>query len=100
MADFSLKGGENIMKKFLIGVSAGAVMLGSLVAPAFGAPPSYGEQPGFSQASACGSDHGAFGFFGNYGLVDNVHDVDRSDNDDTGYDEYHRQAFPRGKDNT
>ena len=53
------------MKRFLIGATAGAVMIGSMVAPAFaGNGKEDGEQPGYSHASQCGAGHGSFGYFG------------------------------------
>lgn len=73
------------IKKLLAGAAASALVLGSMATAVIAAPPSYGEQPGYSQASACGADHGAFAYFGNFGYVDNVHDVDGSG---LGYDEY------------
>lgn len=76
------------VKKFLVGISASAVALGTMAVPVLAAPPSYGEQPGYENASACGADHGAFAFFGNFGYVHSVHDVDGPGGGDTGYDEY------------
>lgn len=51
------------IKKFLVGAAASAVMLSNFAGAAFAAHPSYGEQPGYSQASDCGSGHGSFGYF-------------------------------------
>lgn len=73
------------IKKFLIGASASAVMLGATALPAFAL---YGDQPGYDKASDCGQSHGSFGFFGNSGNVHDVHDTDRTTDGVQGYDEY------------
>lgn len=53
------------IKKIAIGLSASAIILGSLAVPAFaGNGMGYGEQPGYSKASDCGAVHGSFGYFG------------------------------------
>jgi len=58
------------IKKFLIGTAAGALMYGSLVAPAFagneGDGYGYGTQPGHDVSAShteC-QGHGSFGYFG------------------------------------
>jgi hypothetical protein len=51
------------MKRFLIGVATGALMLSALAAPVSAERPGYGEQPGYAQADPCGQSHGAFAYF-------------------------------------
>lgn len=65
-------------------------MLGSMATAAFAAPAGSYAQPGASVSAdhtVC-SGAGAFGWFGAYGEVDNIHDVNRTDGVDLGYDEY------------
>ncbi len=49
------------MKKVLIGVAAGAVMLGTMVIPAFAAGDGYNPPP--AVLDVCNAGHGAFGAF-------------------------------------
>ncbi|MBI2617525.1 hypothetical protein HYW55_05290 [Candidatus Gottesmanbacteria bacterium] len=59
-----------MIKKFLVGISASAVILGSMAIPAFagnsGDGSGYGTQPGYDVSAShteC-QGHGSFGYFG------------------------------------
>jgi hypothetical protein len=60
------------VKKFMILAAAAAVLALPVTASA-----AYGDQPGYSEASACGSAHGAFGTLGANG--DGRHDLGQGD---------------------
>jgi len=54
------------MRYFVLGATAaaaGAFMLAIMVTGASAERPGYGEQPGYSQADACGQAHGSFAYF-------------------------------------
>ncbi len=81
------------IKKFLIGASAGAVMLATMATPAF-ATYCDASAKGCEQAAEAGAQcntgasSGAFGAFGQQGNYDSVHDVDRTTPGVQGYDEF------------
>jgi hypothetical protein len=65
------------MKKFIIIAATAAV----LVIPATASAMTYGDQPGYNNASYCGAGHGTFGYLGDQGYR---HDLGQGDNTDLG----------------
>jgi hypothetical protein len=65
------------MKKFITIAAAAAV----LVIPATANAMEYGTQPGYDNASFCGSGHGTFGYLGEQGFR---HDLGQGDTTDAG----------------
>jgi hypothetical protein len=65
------------MKKFITIAAAAAV----LVIPATANAMTYGQQPGYENASFCGAGHGAFGALGEKGYR---HDLGQGDTTDAG----------------
>src|SRR3989344_1676935 len=88
-----MKGGEKMnIKKFLIGASASAVMLGAMATPAFATycdASSTGCEQAAEAGAQCntGASSGAFGAFGQQGNYHDVHDTDRTPPGVQGYDE-------------
>jgi hypothetical protein len=65
------------MKKFITIAAAAA----ALALPVTASAMTYGTQPGYDNASACGSAHGAFGALGEKG---SRHDLGQGDTSPTG----------------
>jgi len=65
------------VKKFIIMAVAAAVLALPVSATA-----AYGDQPGYDNASVCGSAHGTFGYLGENG--NDRHDLGQGDTSPTG----------------
>jgi hypothetical protein len=65
------------MKKFIII----AALAATLIVPTAASAREYSSQPGYDNASSCGSGHGTFGYLGEQGQR---HDLGQGDNSPTG----------------